>query len=107
MDELTPTEPQITARARAPEILREAAQHIEDRADQRDCPGGERSMARTVALFNALTGHTLSVVDGWQFAVCLKLARSRAGRYVGDDYVDCVAYAALAAEAAAEEHDGR
>jgi hypothetical protein len=81
-------------------ILVDAADQIGDRADQRDCAGGERSMARTVATFNALTGHQLTEVDGWQFMQCLKLARSRAGRHVRDDYVDNAAYAALAGEAA-------
>lgn len=88
-------------------LLRAAAKAIDDRADQRDCPGGERSMVRAVLLFNALTGHTLSELDGWQFMCCLKLSRSRAGRFVEDDYTDCAAYVALAAEAAAKAGDLR
>ena len=84
-------------------VLRDAAQAIENRAALRDCPGGERSMARAVATFNALTGAGLTETDGWQFMQCLKLARSRAGRFVPDDYTDNAAYAALAAEAAEKE----
>ncbi|MGG6652112.1 UNVERIFIED_CONTAM: hypothetical protein ITH24_24890, partial [Salmonella enterica subsp. enterica serovar Weltevreden] len=45
---------------KAPEILAAAAGHLQDRAAERDQPGGERSMGRAVAAFNALTGHTLS-----------------------------------------------
>lgn len=95
-----------TDRPEAVEILRQAAREIEERAAQRDCPDGERSMARTVALFNALTGSSLNELDGWQFMQCLKMARARAGRFVLDDYIDCAAYAALAAEAAWALHGG-
>ncbi len=93
----------MSAPMSAPGILRLAAEQIDDRSDQRDRADGERSMARTVATFNALTGHRLSEVDGWQFMQCLKLSRARAGRFVLDDYVDNAAYAALAGEAAARE----
>lgn len=88
-------------------LLHQAAAQIVNRADQRNCPNGERSMARTVALFNALTGFSLSELDGWQFMQCLKLARSRAGRYVADDYIDNAAYAALAAETAQAGEESR
>lgn len=87
----------------ASEILRKSAQHIEDRAAARDQAGGERSMARTVAAFNALTGHQLSERDGWLFMANLKMARActtPAG--LPDDYEDMSAYAALAGESVAE-----
>lgn len=82
----------------ATDILVEAADTIAARADQRDCEGGERSMGRTVAAFNALTGRDLSEREGWVFMAMLKLARSQAGRQVIDDYVDGAAYMALAGE---------
>ena len=83
----------------ASEILRAAAATIDQRGVERDQPGGERSMSRTVAAFNALTGHQLSERDGWLFMVALKAARATAtptGR--PDDYLDGAAYFALAAE---------
>jgi len=82
------------------EMLRRSAQHIEDRAEQRDCPGGERSMAKTITAFNALEGTELTEEQGWRFMVMLKYARSTAGTFVVDDYEDMAAYAALAAESA-------
>lgn len=85
--------------ATAPAILRAAAETIEARAVERDQPSGERSMGRTVAAFNALTGHQLSERDGWLFMVTLKMARActtPAGQ--ADDYVDLAAYSALAGE---------
>ena len=87
----------------APAILRNAAQAIDDRAALRDCPAGERSMARCVAAFNALTGHTLSETEGWHFMSILKLARATAGGHHLDDHTDHAAYAALAGEAAERE----
>lgn len=86
---------------KAPQILEKAKQHMEDRADARDQPSGERSMLRTVKAFNALTGHRLSERDGWLFMAVLKAARAAstpAG--VPDDYEDGAAYFALAGEAA-------
>jgi hypothetical protein len=87
----------------APAILRNAAQAIDDRAALRDCPAGERSMARCVAAFNALTGHTLSETEGWHFMSILKLARATAGGHHLDDHTDHAAYAALAGESAERE----
>lgn len=83
----------------APEILLAAAEAIADRAKVRDT-AAERSMGRCVAAFNALTGHNLTEVDGWEFMVILKLARARGGKYHADDRLDATAYQALAAEAA-------
>lgn len=87
----------------APEILQMAAEAISDRAAQRDMPEGERSMARCVAAFNALTGHQLSERDGWLFMVQLKAARATAGAHRLDDYVDGSSYFGLAGEAADRE----
>lgn len=79
-----------------------AAEAMRDRAASRDAPGGERTMAAVVEAFNALTGHSLSETEGWQFMELLKIGRSVQGAYREDDYADAVAYAALAAEAAAK-----
>lgn len=85
----------------AAEILRTAADTIEQRGTERD-QDGERSMARAVAAFNALFSHELTETEGWQFMVILKMARSAQGAYQPDDYTDQTAYSALAAEAASK-----
>jgi hypothetical protein len=87
----------------AADILRTAAEVIEQRGQLRDKPDGERSMARAVAAFNALTGLKLTELQGWQFMSVLKLARSTAGAAHLDDYTDLAGYAALAAECVERE----
>lgn len=61
---------------------------------------GERSMGKTVQLFNTLTGHELTEEQGWMFMVCLKMVRSQSGNYQADDYIDGAAYFGLAGESA-------
>lgn len=88
---------------KAQDILRKSAQHIEGRAAARDQAEGERSMARTVAAFNALTGHQLSERDGWLFMVQLKMARAcTTPTGIPDDYEDGASYVALAGESVAQ-----
>lgn len=87
----TPSAP----KPQAVNILRGAAAAIDNRASQR-----ERSMAKAVAAFNALYGHNLSEVEGWQFMSLLKKSRASQGCFVLDDYLDDAAYCALAGEAA-------
>ena len=94
----------------APEVLRIAAETIVQRGAQRDSQAGggaapaERSMAATVAAFNALEGAALTEAQGWRFMQMLKLARAatceRNGVFNPDDYVDGSAYGALGCEAA-------
>lgn len=81
--------------------------HMVDRAATYDAPAGERSMAKTVTAFNALTGHQLTEEQGWLFMETLKMARSQQGQFRQDNYEDAVAYAALRGEAAGKEraHD--
>lgn len=82
----------------AADLLRDAAKAIDDRAALRDQPGGERSMSRTVAAFNTLTGHSLSELDGWRFMCVLKMARAAGGAFHLDDWTDLSGYGALAGE---------
>jgi hypothetical protein len=90
-------------------LLSDAAHIILQRGVERDTGGAgqpqERSMAATVAAFNAIEGTTLTERQGWAFMQTLKLVRAantaRNGRYNPDDYQDGAAYAALGAEAAA------
>lgn len=88
----------------APQVLENAAKHIGGRADTYDQPQGERSMARTVEVFNAMHGTNLTPAQGWHFLQTLKDVRlfTRA-KYHADSAEDCVAYAALKAEAKATE----
>ncbi len=87
----------------AASILTAALGHMEDRAKTYDAPGGERSMGKTVAAFNIITGHTLTEEAGWLFMEILKQVRSQQGNYRADSYEDLVAYAALRGECAARE----
>jgi hypothetical protein len=84
-------------------ILRASAKHIEDRASQRDQEDGERSMGKTVEMFNTLTGHELTETEGWKFLSLLKMVRSVTGPFNIDDYEDGAAYMALAAESHSQE----
>lgn len=91
----------MTENYKAHEFLYEGANAMAERAKSRDAEGGERSMASTVAAFNALTGHKLSEEEGWEFMILLKLVRGRQGGFRADDYVDGAAYCGLLGEAAA------
>lgn len=90
-------------------VLHSAADTILQRGQERDTSQDgqqqERSMAATVAAFNAIEGTALTERQGWAFMQFLKLARAantaRNGRFNPDDYLDGAAYAALGAEAAA------
>lgn len=87
-------------------VLQAAADHMQARAATYDQPGGERSMGRAVAAFNALTGRDLYESEGWLLLQLLKDARlfARPGWHQ-DSAEDCVAYASLKAEARAAEFD--
>ncbi len=84
----------------APGLLGTAAKHMQDRAKTYDQPGGERSMGKTVAAFNAISGRDLTEAEGWMLMACLKLVRSQQRKQPHEDSVsDLVAYAALFGEA--------
>ena len=84
---------------RAGDLLSLASDTLAERGRERDKPGGERSMARAVAAFNAITGRDLGTKEGWRFMMCLKMARGNAA----DDDLDLIGYAALAAEEGVRE----
>lgn len=84
----------------APALLDAAAKHMRDRATTYDKPEGERSMGRTVAMFNAATGRDLSESEGWLLMGCLKIVRDLSRPVPHQDSVeDSIAYAALRGEA--------
>ena len=88
-----------TAESCAAHILRKASDHLSQRAKEYDQFAGERSMAKTVEMFNTLTGRHLTEVEGWKFMAILKMVRSCQGAHKLDNYEDGAAYFALAAEA--------
>ncbi len=87
-------------------ILKKAAQHMQDRAATYDKPEGERSMGATVKAFNVVTSNALTEEQGWLFMALLKAVRSQQGAYRADSYEDGAAYFALMGEAAVQERNG-
>ncbi len=75
-----------------------AQRNIQARAELRDLPNGERSMARTVRMFNAYSDVCLTEAEGWMFMQCLKMARHAAGAYHKDDLDDLSGFTDLLAE---------
>lgn len=98
----------MTEPVKAWEFVEKAADEMKQRKavyDPDKDSDGERSMGRTVAMFNALTEHELTEEQGWMFMVCLKMVRSQSGKYQADDYVDGAAYVGLAGECAQKSRD--
>ncbi len=84
----------------AESFLKEAALILAHRGTIYDSPAGERSMAKTVALFNLRTGKELTEAEGWIFLGYLKDVRQdSAGGAHYDSAVDRVNYSVLEAEA--------
>lgn len=99
-----PADPKRTAPLDAVHFLDAAAGHMGARASTYDSPQGERSMARTVAVFNAHHGTNLTEAQGWHFMQVLKDVRLfQRGAFHQDSAEDGVAYASLKAEAKARE----
>lgn len=88
---------------KADQILSKAAGHLADRADTYDSPGGERSMEKTVQIFNLYSGHSLTTYQGWRFMQILKMVRADQGKPKLDNHEDEAAYVGLAAEAKFQE----
>lgn len=84
----------------APALLSKAASIMEERGKQYDKPEGERSMGKAVMAFNTITDRDLTEAEGWLLLQVLKDVRlwQRPG-YHQDSAEDCIAYAALKAEA--------
>lgn len=89
---------------KAQEFLDKAKRLMDERGKQYDQPEGERSMLKTVHVFNTITGNSLSEGEGWLFQQILKDVRQwQRESYHEDSAEDCVAYAALKAEALARD----
>ncbi len=90
---------------RAGDLLNKAAYLMTERGKQYDQDDGERSMARTVLAFNAITGQSLTETQGWQFMEVLKAVRNFTGNKLHEDsMLDGIAYAALKAESGMNEN---
>ena len=90
----------------AREFLLDAVAVMEERAEQYDSEGGERSMSKTIEAFNAVTGHTLIESDGWLIMLLLKQVRQWSKEtYHHDSALDAVAYSALLAESLKKEKE--
>lgn len=86
----------------APGFLRRAAVIMDERGKTYDQAGGERSMGKTVAAFNAITGRDLTEAEGWLLLETLKNVRQwQRPAFHQDSADDGVAYSALKAEALA------
>ena len=85
---------------KAPELLGKAAALMHERGKTYDEPEGERSMGKTVAAFNAITGRDLTESEGWLLMCVLKSVRAATRKEPHRDSLeDLIAYAALMAEA--------
>lgn len=87
----------------AAQFLRKAVDLMAERGKTYDAQGKqERSMAGTVAAFNAITGRNLTEHEGWLLMLLLKLRRQyQNDAFHRDSAEDAVAYSALLAEALA------
>lgn len=85
----------------AQDILESASQVLKSRGQEYnktdDRQGRERHMSSIVTSFNTMTGHNISIREGWIFMVLLKVARACSDANE-DTYIDMAAYAALAGE---------
>ncbi|MBB1614511.1 hypothetical protein A9978_18910 [Pseudomonas sp. UMC65] len=87
---------------KAHEFLGKAQALMLERGQQYDKPEGERSMGAAVSAFNTITGQKLTEAEGWLLLQILKDVRQwQNPAYHADSAEDCVAYAALKAEALA------
>ena len=85
---------------KAQDLLHRAASLMDERGKQFDQPSGERSMAATVAAFNAISGYSLTEADGFLLMAILKMVRDQQRDTPHRDSIeDLVAYASLYGEA--------
>jgi len=87
----------------ATDFLQSALNTLTQRGKDYDKPEGERSAAAVAVAFNAITGRNLTEAEVWLVLQLVKDVRQwqNPERYHADSALDCVAYAALKAEALA------
>jgi len=80
--------------------LERAEELLGERGKSYDTTDGQRYMINAVTAYNAITGGKLTEGDGWLFMQIVKDARQwQRPEFHKDSAIDCVAYAALKAEA--------
>jgi len=83
----------------ANDLLLTAASILESRAEEYDVDE-ERSMKKVIDIFNIFTENNLTEYEGWLFMQILKDVRALTPmKPHKDSLIDCIAYAALKAEA--------
>lgn len=88
----------------AADYLGKAQALMIERGKQYDKPEGERSMGKAVMAFNAITGRNIRESEGWLLLQILKDVRQwQNPAFHAGSAEDCVAYAALKAEALEQE----
>lgn len=95
----------VEAPTTAPDFLQSALNTLTQRGKDYDKPEGERSAAAVAVAFNAITGRNLTEAEVWLVLQLVKDVRQwqNPERYHADSALDCVAYAALKAEALARK----
>lgn len=93
---------QQASKMHAADFLQCGINHMRDREKTYDAKGGERSMGKTVAMFNSLYDLELTEQQGWAFMCLLKIVRTSQGAFRSDNYEDLAAYAGLMGESAQE-----
>jgi hypothetical protein len=84
------------------DILKERGKEYD--TTEKEPSGGERSMEKTVQMFNICTGKDLTESEGWLLLQLLKDVRQwTKPDFHGDSALDCISYAALKAEALDKE----
>lgn len=87
----------------AADFLSRSRRIMQERGQEYDEEGGERSMGKTVEAFNIITGRALTEAEGWLLLQILKDVRQwTKPAYHADSAIDGVAYSALKAEALAK-----
>lgn len=86
------------AAASASDFLQEARDSISEHGKQYDPSSSDRSMSKTVAAFNVITGQNLTEAEGWLFMSVLKTVSQFQNNPHLDSSQDGVVYAALLAE---------
>ncbi len=97
-----PTQKPLTQPRSASAILYAAHDILDNRAKQYPGTVGERSMARAIEAFNAVTGKDLTTTEGNLLLVCVKLVRfcsSPVASTQEDSVLDAINYLALGLEA--------
>lgn len=98
-------QPGINAAISAELFLTKAADLMAERGKEYDTADQkERSAQKTAAAFNAITGHSLTGAEVWLLLQILKDVRQwTKPRFHQDSAEDCIAYAALKAEALSQQ----